>query len=249
MTPQESGEELMSRKGSGRIKKENLRLKAYNSIKQEIVTLKLPPGSYIDKEKIQEHLNLGLTPVREALLRLEAENLVTAITNKGFYVKDLNLQSIKDLLENRMILERYIGFLAVRRTTEGEIEELEKIACDMKSLAENGGEYELVMKDMEFHYLLVRSAKNSQLEKIMSLIYNECLRIWFISHLEELPKSVDLHFNIVRRLRQRDWNALEKEIVDHNMVFQRRVIGYLQHVLFAKPGEEDFKIEIRGENG
>ena len=239
----------MGKKGSVRIKKENLRLKAYSSIKQEIVTLKLAPGSYIDKERIQKGLNLGLTPVREALLQLEAENLVTAITNKGFYVKDLNLQSIKDLLENRLLLERYIGFLAVKRMTEGETEELEKIASEMRFLAENGGEYEIVMKDMEFHYLLVKSARNTQLEKIMSLIYNECLRIWFISHLEELSKSVNLHFNIVRSLRQRDWNALEKEIIDHNMIFQKRVIDYLQHVLFTKPGEEDFKIEIPIENG
>ncbi|NIM97275.1 MAG: FCD domain-containing protein [candidate division Zixibacteria bacterium] len=234
----------MGRKGSARTKKENLRLKAYNSIKQEIVTLKLPPGSYIDKERIQKRLSLGLTPVREALLQLEAENLVTANPNKGFYVKDLNLQSIKDLLENRSLLERYIGFLAVKRVTEGEIEELEKIASEMKSLAENGREYELAMIEKEFHYLLVRSARNSQLEKIMSLIYNECLRIWFISHLEELSKSVDLHFNIVRSLRRRDWGTLEKEVIDHNTVFRRRVMGYIQNVLFPKPGvEETFKVE------
>ncbi|MFB0505335.1 MAG: GntR family transcriptional regulator [Thermodesulfobacteriota bacterium] len=235
----------MGRKGNVRIKKENLRLKAYNSIKQEIVTLKLPPGSYIDKERIQRRLNLGLTPVREALLQLEAENLVTAINNKGFYVKDLNLQSIKDLLENRMLLERYIGFLAVKRINEKEIDELEKIASEMKSLAENSGEYELVTKEMEFHYLLVKSTRNSQLEKIMSLIYNECVRIWFISHLEELSKSVNLHFNIVRSLQQGDWNVLEKEIIDHNMVFQKRVTDYIQNVLFSKKeGEEGFRVDV-----
>ena len=95
-------------------KKKNLSLKAYSIIKQEIVTLKLPPGSYLDKEKIQEHLKIGLTPVREALLRLEAENLVTSFVNRGFYVKDLNIQTIKDLIQNRMYLERYVGFLAIQ---------------------------------------------------------------------------------------------------------------------------------------
>lgn len=239
----------MGRRGSMRIGKENLRLKAYNNIKQEIVTLKLSPGSYIDKEMIQQRLNLGLTPVREALLQLEAENLVTAVNNKGFYVKDLNLQSIKDLLENRMLLERYIGFLAVERINEKEIDELGKIASEMKSLAENGGEYELVMKEMEFHYLLVNITRNSQLEKIMSLIYNECVRIWFISHLEELSKSVNLHFNIVRSLQERNWNVLEKEIIDHNKVFQKRVTDYIQNVLFRKKGgEEGFRVNVPIEN-
>lgn len=239
----------MGKKSAIRRKRENLRLKAYNTIKQEIVTLKLPPGSYLDKEKIQERLEVGLTPVREALLSLEAENLVTAVANKGFYVKDLNLQSIKDLLENRMFLERYVASLAVKRITEKGIDDLEKIASEMDTLAEDDGEYELVMKDMEFHYLMVKSTRNKQLEKIMSLIYNECLRTWFMSHYEELSESVKMHFNIVRGLRQRDWNSLEKATIDHNMVFRKRVVSYFEHVLFAEhSGEKVFTVSVPLEN-
>ncbi len=63
-------------------RKENLRERAYNMIKKEIVTLKLPPGSYIDREKIQKNLKIGLTSLRKALFRLEAENLVTSIAKK-----------------------------------------------------------------------------------------------------------------------------------------------------------------------
>jgi len=142
----------------------------------------------LTREKIQKRLNIGLTPVREALLQLEAEDLVTAISNKGFHVKNLDFQSIKDLLENRMFLERYVVSLAVRRINEKKIDELGKIAFEMKQMVEDDGEYELVMKDMEFHLLLVKSTRNNQLEKIMSLIYNECLLIWFISHYEEVKE-------------------------------------------------------------
>ncbi len=240
----------MNKRAAKRLRKETLRLKAYNTIKQEIVTLKLLPGSYLDKEKIQERLDVGLTPVREALLSLEAENLITVVANKGFYVKDLNLQSIKDLLENRMFLERFVASLAVKRISEREIDNLEKIAIEMKSLAKNDGEYELVMKDMEFHYLLVKCTRNNQLEKIMSLIYNECLRVWFMSHYEELSESVRMHFHIVKVLRQRDRNALEEAIIEHNMVFRKRVVDYFEHVLFSEiTTEEDFRVRVPIENG
>lgn len=222
-------------------KRGNLRLKAYNTIKQEIVTLKLPPGSYLEKEKLQKRLNVGLTPVREALLQLEAEDLVIAVSNKGFYVKNLDFHSIKDLLENRMFLERYVAFLAVSRITEKEIDELEEIASEMRQLAENNGEYELVMKDMEFHSLLVKSTRNNQLEKIMSPIYNECLRIWFISHYEELDESVEMHFNLLKVLRQRDWDSVEKAIIEHNMVFQKRVAHYFERLFSTGySGQKDF---------
>lgn len=226
-------------------KKKNLSLKAYSTIKQEIVTLKLPPGSYLDKEKIQERLKVGLTPVREALLRLEAENLVTSIVNKGFYVKDLNIQSIKDLIENRMYLERYVGFLAIQRINEKDIEELEKIAHEMKGLAKSNNEYELLMKDREFHMLLVKSTKNSQLEKIMNLIYNESLRIWFISHYEDLAESMKMHSKTVDVLKSGDWILLEEDIIHHNRIFQERVRNYFQKILSTDNGQErDLKVDF-----
>lgn len=230
-------------------KKKNLRLKAYDTIKREIVTLKLAPGSHLDKEKIQQRLGVGLTPVREALFRLEAENLVTSITNKGFYVKDLNIQSIKELFENRLYLERYVGFLAIQRITENDIEELEKVTLEMESIAENGNEYELVMKDMEFHTLLVRCTRNSQLQKIMNLIYNESLRIWFISHYEDLNESVKMHFETVEVLKKRDWKLLDEDIIHHNKVFQERVRSYFRKILSPSRGRDrgfrvDSSIEI-----
>ncbi len=226
-------------------KKENLRQKAYDTIKQEIVTLKLSPGSYLEKNKLQERLKVGLTPVREALLRLEAENLVTSITNKGFYVKDLNIQSIKDLLENRMYLERYVGFLAINRITEKEIEELRKMTVEMDHLSKTGDEYELVMKDKEFHTLIVKGTRNSQLENIMILIYNESLRIWFISHYEDLAESVALHFNTIEVFIKRDWKLLEQDIIHQNMVFRDRVKSYFQKMFStSSDGKQDFKVDL-----
>lgn len=226
-------------------KKKNLRMLAYNTIKQEIVTLKLPPGSYLDRERLQERLGVGATPIREALLQLEAENLVAFTTQKGFYVKDMNLQSIKDLLENRLYLERYVGFLAIQRITEKEVEELEKIAIEMEALAESDKEYELVVKDMEFHVRLVEITRNSQLKKIMSFIYNECLRIWFISHYEKLKDSVEMHFETVEVLRKKDWKLLDMDVLRHNMVFRERVNNYFRKLLSnGNSGGGDFKVDF-----
>lgn len=226
------------------LKKENLRMFAYNTIKQEIVTLKLSPGAYLDRERLQEGLKVGATPIREALLQLEAEHLVTSVTKGGFYVKDMNLQSIKDLLENRLYLERYVGFLAIQRMTEKEIEELEKIALEMEALAESDKEYEVVMKDMEFHTLLVKISRNSQLEKIMSFIYNECLRVWFISHYEELNESVKMHFETVEVLKKKDWKLLDMDITNHNVVFRERVNNYFQKLVSTGNSVGDFKVDF-----
>ena len=144
-----------------------------------------------------------------------------------------------------MFLERYVGFLAIQRITEKDIEELKEVALKMEALAANSDEYGLVMKDREFHMLMVKSTRNSQLERIMNLIYNESLRIWFISHYEDLAESVKMHFETVEVLRKKDWKLLHRDIVHHNMVFQERVRSYFRKILAPSHGEEDeFKVDF-----
>ena len=165
------------------------------------------------------------------------------IANTGFYVKDLNLPSIRELLENRMFLERYAAFLAIQRIVEEEIERLHQIAVEMRTLAEKDDEYELVMKDMQFHSTLVKAAKNHQLETIMSMIYNESLRVWFISHYEEINESVQMHFKIIEMLKQNNWNLPEREIIHHNNVFRERLEGYFKNFLKENTrGKSEFRV-------
>jgi len=63
------------------------------------------------------------------------------------------------------------------------------------------------------------------------LIYNESLRVWFISHYEAIHGSVQMHFKIVDILRKKNWDLLDKEIIDHNNVFRERIEGYFKNFL------------------
>jgi DNA-binding FadR family transcriptional regulator len=142
-------------------------------------------------------------------------------------------------------LERYVGSLAIQRIAEKEVEELEKIALEMEVLAGGGKEYEVVMKDMEFHTRLVKITRNSQLEKIMNFIYNECLRIWFISHYKEINESVKMHFETVEVLRKGDRELLDMDIIRHNLVFRERVNNYFQKLLSnGNRSVGEFKVDI-----
>ena len=68
---------------------------AYQKIKELIVTLKLAPRDQVDEEWVAKKLSIGRTPIREALFRLNAENLVEVIllhpfqqreySGRGFY--------------------------------------------------------------------------------------------------------------------------------------------------------------------
>ena len=64
---------------------------AYDMIRKKIVSLELAPGEVIDESGLREELNLGRTPIREALQRLSLEQLVTIIPRRGMFVTEIRL--------------------------------------------------------------------------------------------------------------------------------------------------------------
>jgi len=68
--------------------------RAYLLIRDQIVTLKLAPGSVIEEARLRQELELGRTPIREALQRLAHENLVSFVPHRGTFVSDINLLSL-----------------------------------------------------------------------------------------------------------------------------------------------------------
>ncbi|UCG04768.1 MAG: GntR family transcriptional regulator, partial [Desulfobacterales bacterium] len=95
----------MSKK-KNKIKYLPLREIAYRKMKELIVTLRLGPGDQVDEEWVAEAFSIGRTPIREALFRLNAENLVEVRHGRGFFVRDITLSSLRDLFETMLILER-----------------------------------------------------------------------------------------------------------------------------------------------
>ena len=81
-----------------------------------IVTLELAPGSVIDEAELQEELQMGRTPIREALKRLSLESLVSIVPRRGMFVTNIGINDLQRLLEVRLELET----LAVRLAAHGD---------------------------------------------------------------------------------------------------------------------------------
>jgi drug/metabolite transporter (DMT)-like permease len=64
---------------------------AYRTIKRKIITLELKPLAVIDKQALMENLQLGRTPIREALHRLAMENLVINAPRRGMFVAKISV--------------------------------------------------------------------------------------------------------------------------------------------------------------
>src|SRR5215831_5167229 len=89
--------------------------KAYREIEEQIVTLRLQPGQILSESGLAKYLDIGRTPVREALQQLAREGLVTILPRRGVIVSEINIRNQLELLRVRREVERLMARLAAER--------------------------------------------------------------------------------------------------------------------------------------
>ncbi len=89
--------------------------RAYLRLRTEILHGDLMPGDPLRAADLHERFHLGLTPIREALMRLSSENLVEAVTNRGARVSETSLDELADLMSTRRIVEHACLRAAIER--------------------------------------------------------------------------------------------------------------------------------------
>jgi GntR family transcriptional regulator, carbon starvation induced regulator len=80
--------------------------RAYRRLRDEILHGALMPGERLRAADLQERFDIGLTPIREALMRLSSENLVEGETNRGLRVSEASLTELADIMRARRQIER-----------------------------------------------------------------------------------------------------------------------------------------------
>ncbi|MBN9450098.1 MAG: GntR family transcriptional regulator, partial [Bosea sp.] len=93
---------------------------AYRRLEEAIVTLSLRPGAILNEAQMIALVDLGRTPVREALIRLAHQGLVEILPRKGIAITDIDAIDVMAALDAREVLERLIVSEAARRAGPGE---------------------------------------------------------------------------------------------------------------------------------
>lgn len=186
----------------------------YRELKRRVTSGEYKPGSVLPEKGIADELAVSRTPIRHALIRLEAEGLVRIIPNRGVYVTEMTLQRFRDLLEVRISLIRLAGRLASQRITTEELQQLSLLAKKAKS---EGEPKKLQQLDLQFHDLMNRTTKNRVLIDTLEILRNQMPRIWCMAHADrehfmQIPGEIDA---IVQALRSRDSEECERRLAAH----------------------------------
>lgn len=152
--------------------------RAYAAIKDKLLRLELQPGQFLNEQALCAMLELGRTPVHQAVHRLMLEGLIDIIPRKGLIVRPDSLNELLNLLEARWAMEGNIAALAAERATPPQIEEMQKLLNEGSRLTDQRHRQRFMEIDRAFHALVARAAGNQILADVMRPIHERSARIW-----------------------------------------------------------------------
>lgn len=197
---------------------------AYLRIRDRIVSLDMPPGSVVHEARLRQELEIGRTPIREALQRLALENLVKSIPHRGTFVTDVNITDLARITEVRVVLEAHAAKLAAERLAASDRPAIQELL----DVLEAGGatdQRELMRLDQRIHRQIYRAARNSFLESTLERYLNLSLRLWYLvlDHEVRLREAVAEHVELLRAVLAGDGSRAEDGMRRHVAGFEREI--------------------------
>lgn len=186
-------------------------------IESAIATGELEPGDAIDDAALASQHKVSRTPVREALLQLQAQGILSSTPRGGYIVAKMNLQQLLSLWELLAELEGVAVRLACERMTNEEIKALVKQHRSSQKLAKADDMEGWQEANLKFHEIIYEGARNPFLRQEVMRIRSRtgAYRRHAFGALGRITASYAQHEKILDALDKRDATAAVAFMTDH----------------------------------
>lgn len=176
----------------------------YEQLKQMAVLYKIRPGERFNELELAERFNVSRTPIREALNRLVAENLLVFVPNRGFFIRELEGKDVFDLFELRRSIETTAVTLACERASDNDIKALRRFWKQVMKNAARMPSSELVVKDEQFHLELAALSGNAEIGRVLQGINARIHYVRWVDVDQRRNEAFTEHLEILDALAERD---------------------------------------------
>ncbi len=210
----------------------------YEALKSKILAQEYLPGIQLKEMQISKELGLTRTPVREAIIRLEREGLVSTVYNRGAFVTVFSTREIEDLFEVREALEIKALTLAIRRSSRDEIDSIEKALKQRELRIKN-----LVIKsdmhdpELDFHLAIIRLSKNQRLISVWQTMQSQLSLVRVTSTMinRRYLRALEEHKKILALVRNGDLRRAERLLIRHIACAKGNMLSSLADVTGGEP--------------
>lgn len=200
----------------------------YAGLRERILSFEIYPGSRVTETELAEYFGVSRTPIRSALQRLEAEGYLTVMPKQGCFIRNFDVEDLKNYYQVRISLEHLSLQLACTYMSDAALQEL-AVAWDPEKQAERSDDpEEMEARDETFHLTLAEGGGNMVLHDYLSDV-NRHLRVvrrLGFTQAERIDQTYDDHYLICQSLLRRDLSqaqALMRDHISHNEQFVKTI--------------------------
>ena len=200
--------------------------RAYHELRDRIVTLRLRPGTVLREDALMRELDVGRTPLREAVKRLALENLVAVQPRRGTFVSAVEASDIVHITEVRAELEGYAAELAALRMSAETRVLAQELLAEVEHLTTQGDQEGLMRFDERIHRFTWEASGNPYLIATLERYFTLSLRVWYLvlDRLPGLGHAVHDQAHLLEALIDRDGPRARAIMHEHVLAFQRDIV-------------------------
>jgi DNA-binding GntR family transcriptional regulator len=201
--------------------------RAYEDLRDRIVTLQLPPGTVLREDELMRDLGIGRTPLREAVKRLALEKLVEVQPRRGTFVTAIEAADIQGITEVRAELEGYAAELAALRLDPEARALAEALLSEIEALDGAGDQGQLMRMDERIHRFIWDAAHNPYLTQTLERYFTHSLRIWYLvlDRVPTLGHAVHDQTQLLDAILDRSGPHARTIMHEHVLAFQREILA------------------------
>lgn len=217
-----------------KLEKRCLRDHIYEIIREMILKREIEPGEKIIEEELSKKIGVSRTPLREALCRLENEQIVKSIPQRGTYVQKLSEEKVVEVFLIREVLEGLVARQATQKIDKPMLAKLHKCLDKIHNKPDNT---KFLIKYTEadelFHSLLLEFCNNSILISMMETVntYLKIIRLRTVVIPGRAKKTVEEHYRILAAIERKDEQAAENLMRQHIASVREVAVKNIENIL------------------
>ncbi|QND23906.1 GntR family transcriptional regulator (plasmid) [Rhizobium leguminosarum bv. viciae] len=205
----------------------------YETLRNEILALTLPPGQLLDEMTLAERFDMSRSPVREALIRLGADELVVTLSNRSTIVAPIEVATFPKYVEALDIAQRMNTRLAAALRTEDDLKIITKRLKSFEAAVKTGNHPAMSEANKEFHMAIAHAGKNQYPASFYEKLLSQGQRMLHL-HFEYLERThegyllTDEHTLMLNAVRDKNVELADELAHAHTRQFQDNFINFMR---------------------
>lgn len=205
---------------------------AYETLRDEILTLALPPGHLLDETTLADRFGMSRSPVREALIRLAGEELVVMLPNRSTIVAPLDVTAFPKYVEALDIAQRVNTRLAAELRDSDDLVAIAAAQARFEAAVATGDHLAMSAANKGFHMAIAAAGKNPYLAGFYERLLDQGRRMLHL-HFDYIERTSDgflltgEHAEMLEAIRARDVAEADRLAHAHTRQFRDNFIRFM----------------------